>query len=89
MSNNLALFIGWLKDNNIDFEYVSTSDSDTLKIYDYNSVYYPDILSRLITEYSMCATREHWGIKFYGTRGKHFEILFIRKENADETLYGY
>lgn len=80
MSNNLALFIGWLKDNNIDFEFISTIDGGTLMIRDSIEIFYPNVFNEIVTEYQMCATREPYGLKFYSTRGKSLEILIIGKE---------
>lgn len=81
MSNSLALFIGWLKDNDIGFEFISTIDGGTLKIYDSSDIFYPDILSEIMSECQMRATREPYGLKFYSTRGNYLEILIITKES--------
>ena len=80
MNNNLALFIGWLKDKDIAFEYTSTIDGGTLKIYDNKEIFYPDILSDIISEYQMRATRESYGLKMYGFKDNRLEILFIKEE---------
>lgn len=83
MSNNLALFIGWLKDNDIDFEFISTVDSGTLMIRDDKEIFYPNVFNDIITEYQMRATRESYGLKFYSTKGKFLEILIITNEGEE------